>query len=224
MDGPFEAGRAIPVSYMSSSNPTPKVRKFITHRSLLIAEESPVSHPPSYCGSNSASYPEGNSRDCSAGNPVRNPESYLVCYSVSNRASYLERNSASCSESCLGRNPAESSSGYPENRRASNPQSNLPSNGAENLLSYSESCPADSSASCLGSFGRSPDANPACRAAIRFCSPLPTPYPQLPPVLPRDHDLADTSLVPRPSGPMASTALVNMGRLGNMAMPCGVFQ
>ena len=144
LDGPFEAGRAIPVSYMSSSNPTPKVRKFITHRSLLIAEESPVSHPPSYCGSNSASYPEGNSRDCSAGNPVRNPESYLVCYSVSNRASYLERNSASCSESCLGRNPAESSSGYPENRRASNPQSNLPSNGADNPPDSSEDYPENS--------------------------------------------------------------------------------
>lgn len=180
---------------MSSSSPAPKVRKSITHRSLLIAEESPLPHPPSYYGSYSASYAEGDSGDYPADYPVRNLEIYLAYYSVSYRASYPERNSASYSKSCGESNWENSPSDCPENCPASCPESNLPSNEAGNPLSYSEINPADSPANCLGN--SRPSA--ACRSTVRFSPPLPTPYSRLPVFLPRHHDLANRSHVPRPS-------------------------
>jgi hypothetical protein len=131
---------------MSPHNQAQKSRKFITHRSLLIADVSPLPHLPSYSVSYSPSCPEGSSGDCLAGYPVRNPESQLVCCSVSYCAGYPERNSASCAESCGESNWENSPSDRPENCRASSPESNLPSSGADNPLGHSESNPADSAA------------------------------------------------------------------------------
>jgi len=130
---------------------SPRVRawrssKFCTQRSLLITRVSPLPRLTGYSGGYSPSCPESSLADCSAGNPVRNPESYLACYSASHSAGHPERNSASCSESCRESNWEDSPSDCSENRRASNPQSNLPSSGAGNSLSYSESHPADSPA------------------------------------------------------------------------------
>ncbi len=190
-----------PVSYMSSWNRVPKSPKFPTHRSLLIATESPLSHPPGYLVNSPVNHPASNRAGCSPSYPVRNPENYLACCSVSYSAGYPERNSASCSESCRESNWEDSPSDCPGSHRASNPESNLPINGADNLLNYSESNPADSPAGCLGKRGLyraefdasaprdCPRFPPACRAVVRFCSPLPTPYSRLPPILPRHYDL-----------------------------------
>ena len=143
-DVSFEAGRASPVSYMSSSNPASKVCKFITHRSLLIVSVSLLPRPPSYSVSYPPSCPESNSRGCSARYPVRNPESYLARYSVSYRANHPEENSASYSESCRESNRQGSSPDCPGNCPASGPESNPPSNGTRNPENYPEGCSADS--------------------------------------------------------------------------------
>jgi len=150
----FEAVRSSPVSYMLPRNRASKSRKFFAHSSLLIADESPLSHPPGYSVSYSPSCLEGNPEDCPAGHSERNLESYLVCCSVSYLTGYPERNSESCLGSRGGRYPASSSPRCPENRSGSNPESNLLSNGADNPLGYSESNPADSSASCSDDSGR----------------------------------------------------------------------
>jgi hypothetical protein len=84
---------------------------------------------------------------------VRNLENYLVGYSVSYLTGYPAGNSANYWERCPGRSWAESSSDCRENCPPGNPESNLLSNGADNPLSYSESNPADSSASYLRNFG-----------------------------------------------------------------------
>ena len=184
-DGPFEAASTVLVSYMLPQNWTPKSPKFSAHRSLLIAGESPLSRLPSYSARYSPSCPESSLAGRSAGYPERNLENYLVCYSVSYRAGYLEENSASYSESCRESNCENSPSDCPENCPASSSESNLPSNGADNLPSYSESNPADSPASCLGSFGQGPAASPGRRAVVR--SPRATPHS--PTALPSHNDL-----------------------------------
>lgn len=158
---------------MSHSNPALEFRKFITHRSLLIARESPLPRPLSYSARYSPGSPASSSAGRPEGYPVRNLESCLACYSVSSSAGYPEMNSASYSESCRDRCSASRSAERPEDRPASSPDSNLPSNGAENPLSYLESSAASSPADCLGS--------------------------ALAGSLSRQHDLEDISHVPRPS-------------------------
>ena len=158
---------------MFPSNQAPESPKFSIHRSLLVARESPLPRPPGYSARYSPSCPESSLAGRSAGYPVRNPESYLVCYSVNCGASYLEMNSASCSESCGDRCSASCSAGCPASCSGSSPQSSLSSSGAGSPLSYSESYPASCSVSCLESLSAGS--------------------------LPRHHDLADRSHVPRPS-------------------------
>ena len=90
--------------------------------------------------------------DCPAGNPVRNPANCLACSSVSYSAGYPERNSASRSESCRVRCSASYSAECSANRSGSSSQSSLPSNGAENLPSHSESNPSGSPTNCLRAY------------------------------------------------------------------------
>ena len=141
----FKAALTLPVSYMSHRDQSRQSCKFITHRSLLVADVSPLSHLHGYSGSYSARCPEGSSEDCPAGYPERNLESYPDCYSVNCRASYLEGNSESYPESsgdrCCAGSPADS----PDNRSVCSPESNLPSCWENNP----ESNPPDSSVGSL---------------------------------------------------------------------------
>jgi len=154
---------------MSPSNQTLKRPNLVTGNWLSGIGESPLSRPPSYSGGNSESNPESSSDGCAAGYSERNPESCTDRCSVSYSTSCLEENSASSLEGCGDRCSAGCSAECPENRSAGSPENNLPSNGANNLLSCSESTPADSRAS-------SPvrrDRNPNRLSAIRLCLPLP---------------------------------------------------
>jgi hypothetical protein len=119
---------------MLPGNLAPKSRKFITHRSLLIADESPLPHPPSY----SESYSE----DCSGGNP----EGYLPGYLEGNsgvnpdgyRAGYSPRNPESSRGDCPDSNSAGRSGNRRENCPESNSESYPESNSKDCLPGYSE--------------------------------------------------------------------------------------
>ena len=121
---------------------TPKSCKFITHRSLLITDESPLPRLPGCLGSCSASYPEGSLADYSAGYPVENPDSYPDGNSVSYSADCPEGNSASYPENSGEGSSPDSSADSSENRSGSNPESSREGNGAN----YSESYPKSSDA------------------------------------------------------------------------------
>jgi hypothetical protein len=131
-----------------------------------------LSHLPSYSGSYSASYPEGNSDDYAAGCTERNLESYLGRCLVRYWTDYLDENLTSYWTCGWDSNPVERSSDCPGNRRGSSLESSLPSNGANNLLGYSESNPAGSSTGNRDSRWATPAAMP-------------------PNGLPGNHDLAD---------------------------------
>jgi hypothetical protein len=141
-EGPLEASRARPVYYMSPSDPDPKSGKFITHRSLLIIGQSPLSRPPGHSVGHSGSSRVSNSGDCPAGHPERNLESCMDCYPISYGTSSPARNSANYSMGCGDRCSPGGSADCPENCGEGNPESRLPSNGANGLLSYSEGNPA----------------------------------------------------------------------------------
>ncbi len=134
---------------MLPAKPARESPNFTILNSLFTLSESPLPRPPGYSASHSPNCLGSSSEGCSAGSPVRNPESYLVCYSVSYLAGYPERNSASCSESSGDRRSADCSAECPANCSRSSSHSSLPSSGAVSLLSYTESC----SAECPGKWG-----------------------------------------------------------------------
>jgi hypothetical protein len=146
---------------MLPRNRTPKSCKFITHRSLLIAGESPLSRSPSYSAKSWVNHPASNRTGYSLSYPVRNSVSYLDGYGAGDRASYSPENSASYWESCRDSNSAGRSASRPDNRWERNPESNRERNGAD----YSESYSADSSPDCLASYPESFDPRLATRPA-----------------------------------------------------------
>ena len=155
-DGQSESGRTSPVSYMSSSDMGPKSLKFMTHHSLLITRESPLSHPPGYSVRNCVNPPASNQAGHSARNSVRNPASYLSGYPASNRAGNSPRSPADCSDGCGDRCSSGRSGNRPDSRRERNPKSCRESNGKDNSPDNSESNWADSSSGCrAGSTGSS---------------------------------------------------------------------
>jgi len=174
--------------------------KSVVHHSSLITHPLRISRiHPQLLWEQFGKLPGGQFAGCSAGNPVRNPESYLVCYSVSNRASYLERNRRAA------RKAAWPQSGrvflrLPGESPASNPQSNLPSNGQRTCSAIRRAVRQIPLPAVWGVLG---EVRMLTRlAALQSGSVLHSDsLPSTPPVLPRDHDLRihPSSPVPRPS-------------------------
>ena len=137
-------GCTYPVYYMSPRNQAPKSSKFSVYRCLIIAAESPLSHPLSCLVNCRAIHPASNLAGYYPRHPVRNPESCLGGYRANNRSGYLPENPASSRENCLACNSAGHSADSPDNSRAGNTESNPLSNGAGNPPDSSADCPANS--------------------------------------------------------------------------------
>ena len=118
--------------------------KFLTHSSLLIAGESPLSHPLSYSVKNWTNHPTGNRASYSPCDSGRNPENNLPGNPASHCAGYLPGNPASNGEGRLDTCSAGCSANCPDNHPERNRDSNLQSNGSGNLPDNSESDSADS--------------------------------------------------------------------------------
>jgi hypothetical protein len=146
---------------MSSFNPGPKSRKFMAHRSILIAEESPLSRLPGCSGGCSPRCPESCSGDCSTRYPERNLENYLNCYSLSYSASNLASHPGNYRDGgCRG-----CSSDSSENR----PGSSWESSGAVCPFGCSERDPVISPEDSCG------DCSPCCPSrALGGCGPCET--------------------------------------------------
>jgi len=115
-DGQSESGRTSPVSYMSSSDMGPKSLKFMTHHSLLITRESPLSHPPGYSVRNCVNPPASNQAGHSARNSVMNPASYLSGYPASHWEGDSPENPASYSDGCGDHSSSGRSGNRPDSR------------------------------------------------------------------------------------------------------------
>ena len=146
---------------MSPRNRTTKSCKFLTHRSLLIAGESPLSHPPSYSVRSWANHPASNRASPSPSYLVRNPVNCLDGNPVSDRAGNSPENPASYGESYSDSNSAGYSADCPDNRSERNPESNRESDKADCSESYSVDSPPDYSRSYPESFDPRPVTEPA---------------------------------------------------------------
>ncbi len=142
---------------MLPRNRTPQSCKFLTHRSLLIAGESTLSHSPSYSVRNWVSHPAANRAGHSLSYPVRNPANCLDGNPASYRAGYSPENPTSYWESYRDSNSAGYSADCPDNRPERNPESNR--------ADYSESYPADSLPGCSESYPEGFDPRPATEPA-----------------------------------------------------------
>jgi hypothetical protein len=164
---------------MSPRDRPTKSPKFLTHRSLLIAGESPLSHSPGYLVKCRVNRLESNPAGYSPRYPVRNPESYWDNYPASYWAGHLPESPLSNREDCLDSNSAGSSDDCPDNRLERNPESNLPSNGAGNSPDNSESNSVDSLPDCSASYPESFDPLSVRREAKGGSSrSLPEPSPK----------------------------------------------
>jgi len=127
------------VSYMSPRIRTSKSPKFLTHCSLLIATESPLSRPLGCSEKHTVNCLASNSAGYSPRHPERSKGSYSDDNPTSYRADHLPENLVSSREDCPDSDSADPSADCPYNHPAGNSERNLPGNWANNLSGYSES-------------------------------------------------------------------------------------
>ena len=137
-----------PVYYMSPRNQDPKSSKFSVYRSLVIAAESPLSHPLSCLVNRRAMHPAGNTE----GHSPLHADGHLARHSACCQAGYVPENLASNRENCLACTSAGHSADSPDNRRAGNTESSPPSNEADNPLDSSADCLVNSLPGCPDSY------------------------------------------------------------------------